>query len=216
MVMMSYIKCSVEQSQLSVIIKTTAAVNLLTEIKKHSVTCLLALSPSVRSGTLKMGEAKVKSLSRVRLLASPWTVAHQASPSLGFSRQEYWSGLPFPSPGESSRPRDRTWVSRIEGRCFNLSATGKPLKGTSGGLIAILYFKHSFALEPIEVSESSSHSELRPSTAAHHLPVQWKQGVPEKGSPELGARVWSLQEKQVSGSFRSSYSFRPSLSTRGQ
>ena len=41
---------------------------------------------------------KVKSLSRVRLLATPWTAAHQASPSLGFSRQEYWSGVPLPSP----------------------------------------------------------------------------------------------------------------------
>ena len=40
---------------------------------------------------------KVKSLSRVRLFAAPWTVAHQASPSMGFSRQEYWSGVPLPS-----------------------------------------------------------------------------------------------------------------------
>ena len=40
----------------------------------------------------------VKSLSRVRLFATPWTVAHQAPLSMGFSRQEYWSGLPFPSP----------------------------------------------------------------------------------------------------------------------
>ena len=43
---------------------------------------------------------KVKSLSRVRLFATPWTVAYQAPLSMGFSRQEYWSGLPFPSPGE--------------------------------------------------------------------------------------------------------------------
>ena len=43
---------------------------------------------------------KVKSLSRVQLFAAPWTVAHQASPSMGLSRQEYWSGLPFPSPGD--------------------------------------------------------------------------------------------------------------------
>ena len=41
---------------------------------------------------------KVKSLSHVRLFASPWTVAYQAPPSMEFSRQEYWSGLPFPSP----------------------------------------------------------------------------------------------------------------------
>ena len=43
-------------------------------------------------------KAKVKSLSRVRLLATPWTAAYQAPLSLGFSRQEYWSGVPLPSP----------------------------------------------------------------------------------------------------------------------
>ena len=43
-------------------------------------------------------KVKVKSLSRVRLLATPWTAAYQAPPSLGFSRQEYWSGVPLPSP----------------------------------------------------------------------------------------------------------------------
>ena len=42
-------------------------------------------------------KVKVKSLSRVRLLATPWTVAYQAPPSMGFSRQEYWSGVPLPS-----------------------------------------------------------------------------------------------------------------------
>ena len=47
---------------------------------------------------------KVKSLSHVRLLATPLTVAHQAPPSMGFSRQEYWSGLPFPSPGDLPDP----------------------------------------------------------------------------------------------------------------
>ena len=41
---------------------------------------------------------KVKSLSRVRLLATPWTAAYQAPPPMGFARQEYWSGVPLPSP----------------------------------------------------------------------------------------------------------------------
>ena len=41
---------------------------------------------------------KVKSLSRVRLLATPWTAAYQAPPPMGFSRQAYWSGVPLPSP----------------------------------------------------------------------------------------------------------------------
>ena len=48
---------------------------------------------------LQCMKVKVKSLIRVRLLATPWTAAYQAPPSMGFSRQEYWSGLPFPAPG---------------------------------------------------------------------------------------------------------------------
>ena len=47
---------------------------------------------------------KVKLLSRVRLFATPWTVAYQAPPSVGFSRQECWSGLPFPPPGDLPDP----------------------------------------------------------------------------------------------------------------
>ena len=43
-------------------------------------------------------KVKVKSLSCVRLLANPWTAAYQAPPSMGFSRQKYWSGVPLPSP----------------------------------------------------------------------------------------------------------------------
>ena len=49
-------------------------------------------------------KVKVKSLIRTRLLATPWTAAYQAPPSMGFSRQEYWSGLPLPSP-------IKAWVS---------------------------------------------------------------------------------------------------------
>ena len=49
-------------------------------------------------------EVKVKSLSHVWLFVTLWTVAHQAPPSMGFSRQECWSGLPFPSPGDLPKP----------------------------------------------------------------------------------------------------------------
>ena len=52
--------------------------------------------------TLRQG--KVKSRSRVRLFATPQTVAYQAPPSMGFSRQEYWSGLPFPFLGDLPDP----------------------------------------------------------------------------------------------------------------
>ena len=47
---------------------------------------------------------KVKSLSRVQLFSNPWTIGYQVPPSMGFSRQEYWSGLPFPSPGHFPDP----------------------------------------------------------------------------------------------------------------
>ena len=49
-------------------------------------------------------DLKAKSLSCIQLCVTPWTVAHQAPLSMGFSRQEYWSGLPFPSPGDLPNP----------------------------------------------------------------------------------------------------------------
>ena len=49
-------------------------------------------------------KVKVKSLSRVRLFSTPWTAAYQAPLSVGFSRQEYWNGLPFPSPADLPNP----------------------------------------------------------------------------------------------------------------
>ena len=65
--------------------------------------------------------------SLVWLFSTLYTIAHQAPLSMGFSRQEYLSGLPFPSPGNlpdpGIEPKDRTQVSRIAGRRFNLWAT---------------------------------------------------------------------------------------------
>ena len=56
-------------------------------------------------------KVKVKLLSRARLLATPWTAANQAPPSMGFSRQEYWSGLPLPSLTMNSREQSKkNWV----------------------------------------------------------------------------------------------------------
>ena len=53
-------------------------------------------------------KVKAKSLSHVWLLGTPWTVAYQAPPSMGFSRQEYWSGVPLPSPKIWCRQRNKT------------------------------------------------------------------------------------------------------------
>ena len=65
---------------------------------------------------------RVKLLSCVRLFAIPWTVAYQGPPSMQFSRQEYWSGLPFPSPGDLPDPGDWTQVFQIESRWFTILA----------------------------------------------------------------------------------------------
>ena len=76
----------------------------------------------------KWKKVKVKSLSCVQSFATPWSVAHQTPPSMGFSRQEYWSGLPFPSPGESSRPRDRTMSPALRADALTSEPPGKPRK----------------------------------------------------------------------------------------
>ena len=71
---------------------------------------------------------RVKSLSRVRLLVTPWTVAHQAPLFVGFSRHKYWSGLPFPSPEDlpnlGIKPRSPT----LQANTLTSELPGKPLK----------------------------------------------------------------------------------------
>ena len=63
---------------------------------------------------LQCRKVKVKSLSPVQLFVTPWTVAHQALLSIGFSRQEYWSRLPFPSPGHLPSPGIKPWSPALQ------------------------------------------------------------------------------------------------------
>ena len=72
-------------------------------------------------------KVKVKSLSCVRLFATPWTVAYQASPSMGFSRQEYWSALPFPSPGDLPDAGIEPGSPVLEADALTSEPPGKPL-----------------------------------------------------------------------------------------
>ena len=71
-------------------------------------------------------KVKVKSLSRVRLFATPWTVARQAPLSMGFSRQEYWSGLPFPSPGGLPNPGIEPGSPALQADALSSEPPGKP------------------------------------------------------------------------------------------
>ena len=74
---------------------------------------------------------KVKSVSRVQLFAAPWTVAHQAPPSMEFSRQEYWSGLPLPSPGDLPDPGIEPGSPAMQADAqmlYRLSHQGSPIQ----------------------------------------------------------------------------------------
>ena len=66
------------------------------------------------------------SLSRVRLFVTPWTVAHQAPLSMGFSRQEYWSGLQFPSPGDLPNPGIEPRSPTLQADALTSEPPGKP------------------------------------------------------------------------------------------
>ena len=71
-------------------------------------------------------KVKVKSLSRVRLFVTPWIVACWAPLSMGFSRQEYWSGLPFPSPGDLPDPGIELGFPTLEANALTSEPPGKP------------------------------------------------------------------------------------------
>ena len=74
----------------------------------------------------------------VQLFVTPWTIAHQASPSMGFPRQEYWSGLPFPPPGDLSDPgiEPMSPVSpTLQADSLLLEPSGKPL--VKGYLVSV-------------------------------------------------------------------------------
>ena len=81
--------------KMSVIIPIPKKVNAK-ECSNYCTIALISYASKVK--------VKVKSLSRVRLFVTPWTVARWAPLSMGFSRQEHWSGLPFPYPGDLPNP----------------------------------------------------------------------------------------------------------------
>ena len=69
---------------------------------------------------------KVKLLNRVQLFGAPWGIAYQVLPSTGFSRQEYWSGLPFPSPGDLPDPGIEPRSPALQADTLTSKPLGKP------------------------------------------------------------------------------------------
>ena len=100
-----------------------------------SVYCQEVMKKHLVPSFLKGERKKVKSLSHVRLSATPWTVAYQAPPAMGFSRQEYWSGVPFPSPGDLPDPGIKPGSPALQADALPSEPPGKPPKGRSRALL---------------------------------------------------------------------------------
>ena len=95
-------------------------------------------------------KVKVKSLSRVQLLATPWTAAHQAPPSMGFSRQECWSGVPLPSP-----PYYISWYYKLRRLSSQKTGTYPSLSPSHPTLKSVTLSLSSVYLDPLHFSPSS-------------------------------------------------------------
>ena len=108
---------------------------------------------------------KAKLLSCVRLFVTPWTVAYEAPPSMGFSKQEYWSGLPFTSPGDLPDPRIKPGSPALQADALSSKPPGKPqplFKQTSWQIMSSLIFflfhnweSLTICLPRIEITEHS-------------------------------------------------------------
>ena len=127
-------------------------------------------------------KVKVKSLSCVLLLATPWTAAHQAPPSLGFSRQEYWRGVPWPSMHWVSKwlilhhlNLTDSWVWTVSNKNFNSEWE------MSQALWIKRQIKHSFCLKCLQGNSEQA------------IPVQSK-SCPGRG---LHRKLWTHNKQQV-------------------
>ena len=124
-------------------------------------------------------KVKVKSLSRVRLFATAWTAAHQAPPSMGFSRQEYWSGVPSPSLNWSSRALKRInlLVEWVESKHQERS-----------------YTKSSFMTVHVKMRDAVWKNMFYSTEKSHIL---WQNQVGEQCSGEDKARLRFCMPRQV-------------------
>ena len=101
----------------------------------------------------------MKSLSYVRFFATPRTIACQAPPCMGFSRQEYWSGLPFPSPGDLPDPGIESGSPALQA---DSSPSEPPGKKRTHKSLAMIINKDGIVLLPLLLSHSVVSDSVRP------------------------------------------------------
>ena len=88
---------------------------------------------------VSFGRAYMLSYSVMSDSVTPWTVAHQAPPAMEFSRQEYWSGVPFPSPGDLPDPGIEPTSPALAGAFFTTVPPGKPVSGVQKSDLKRIY-----------------------------------------------------------------------------
>ena len=94
----------------------------------------------------------------VRLFVTPWTVTRQAPLSMGFSRQEYWSGLPCPPPGCLPNPGSEPWSPALQADSLSLSHQGSPLdfSGSSQSWCSVLFLLLGFQVQQTQWMEKGT------------------------------------------------------------
>ena len=109
----------------------------MVQTKREKHQAYSASSQSQAANDFKLESEEWSMLSRVRFFATPWAVAHQVPLSMGFSRQEYWSGLPFPSAGDLSNPEIKPRFPTLQADSLPSEPLGKP-KNTGVGILSLL------------------------------------------------------------------------------
>ena len=118
-----------------------------------------------------MWKVKVKSLSCVWLFTTPWTIAYQAPQSMGFSRQEYWSTLPLPSPGDLPNPGIEPEFPELQAYALPSEPQRKPLVWKSmviqGSVIAVIWLKLKMWKRRVKSRKSQIWRSSRPRLGSH-------------------------------------------------
>ena len=133
-------------------------------------------------------KVKVKLLSHVRLFATPWTVAYQAPQPMEFSRQEYWSALPFPSPGDLPKPGIKPRSPELQADALPSEPPGKPKVCLGGCKLKALKLWHTQQPNERDCTHISEKAMApNPSTLAWKIPWMEKSGgLQSMGSLRVG------------------------------
>ena len=154
---------------------------------------LVSYMNSIGIDTERKKRKKVKLLSRVQLFGTPWTVAHQAPLSMGFSRQEYWSGLPFPSLGDLPNPRTEPRSPALQADTLTSEPPWKPFLFFIFKLYIIVLVLPNIKMNPPQVYMCSPSWTLLPPPSPFH-PL----GRPSAPAPSIQYGASNLDWQLVS------------------